>query len=223
MSQLQFEYSIEKDVENFLRATESKNNTNYTDLAQQYVRKHSESFNPESVKGFLLSYQKENGLEPKEMKNEMSEQWGEIEDEYVSRTGIIFGISYPVEKVVAYLTTESRCTYNIENRYFFVSMQYPDHSNHICMHELFHFYTWKRFRERLIEVEGFKRKGQYNDIKESLTELLNIEYSDLLGDISDKGYPQHQELRGVVREVWKETGSIEKVINVLIGKLNTVT
>ncbi len=61
------------------------------------------------------------------------------------------------------------------------------------MHELLHFYTLEAFAERTDEL-GLTPM-QYNDIKESLTVLLNTEFKELMGDSIDNGYPQHQDMR----------------------------
>jgi hypothetical protein len=82
------------------------------------------------------------------------------------------------------------------------------------MHELLHFYTWQVFFEEL------KRKGlsglRYNDIKESLTELLNLEFSDLMGGGVDKGYGQHQEMRKKIRDLWPKNKDIKALVNNLV-------
>ncbi len=78
------------------------------------------------------------------------------------------------------------------------------------MHELLHFYTWHVFHDDFI-TSG-KTEAQYNDIKESLTELLNIEFIDLMEGAHDDGYPQHAEMREKVKNLWNETKDIRKVV-----------
>jgi hypothetical protein len=77
------------------------------------------------------------------------------------------------------------------------------------MHELWHFYTWEKFGPDEPTRLGAEK---YNDLKESLTVLLNIECQHLLpeGDM-DKGYPQHQDLRLRIMELWKQNPDIEYV------------
>ena len=82
------------------------------------------------------------------------------------------------------------------------------------MHELLHFYTWHAFGKKLVD-EGLSKLA-YNDIKESLTELLNLEFSDLMGGKLDTGYPQHQEMRKKIKEVWKSEKDIDKLVLNLI-------
>jgi len=71
-------------------------------------------------------------------------------------------------------------------------------TNRNIAHELLHFYTWYAFSEEL-EKKGVS-KEKYNDVKESLTEVLNTDFSDLLREI-DTGYPQHHDLRIQVKHM----------------------
>jgi hypothetical protein len=77
------------------------------------------------------------------------------------------------------------------------------------MHELLHFYTWHALHDDLIAV-GID-ENQYNDIKESLTILLNTEFADLMDGAQDDGYPQHAEMRQKVQELWRSSKDIRKV------------
>lgn len=77
------------------------------------------------------------------------------------------------------------------------------------MHELWHFYTWYSFG---INEESKIGAEKYNDIKEALTVLLNIECAHLWPEgVEDKGYPQHQELRGEIVKWWQENPDIKDV------------
>lgn len=69
------------------------------------------------------------------------------------------------------------------------------------MHELWHFYTWYKFG---IAHQNEIGSEKYNDVKESLTVLLNIVCQDILPTgAEDKGYPQHQETRKKIIGLWK--------------------
>ncbi len=78
------------------------------------------------------------------------------------------------------------------------------------MHELLHFYTWHAFHEEL-DNKGVS-KEKYNDIKESLTELLNLDFKELMGTHIDKGYSQHKDLRLKVKQMRGEGKSVEEII-----------
>ena len=77
------------------------------------------------------------------------------------------------------------------------------------MHELWHFYTWYSLG---IDQEEKLGKQKYNNIKEALTVLLNVECKDLmLEGAYDSGYPQHKELRDKIIELWEKEKNISKL------------
>ena len=76
----------------------------------------------------------------------------------------------------------------------------------VTMHELWHFYTWYGLGVGQEEKLG---KQKYNDLKESLTVLLNKECADLFPiDFTDKGYPQHKELREKILKFWSNDKNV---------------
>lgn len=83
------------------------------------------------------------------------------------------------------------------------------------MHELFHFYTWQAFHKTL--KKGFSEE-RYNDIKESLTELFNLEFADLMGGAKDKGYAQHKAMRDKIRAIWTKNKNIKNLVRQLASK-----
>jgi len=129
----------------------------------------------------------------------------------LNRMDRLFGTSIS-EGITVYLSTNPRCTYNIQGNYFFVYMNSP-YPQGIIAHELLHFYTWHSFHDELTIAGVTKEK--YNDIKESLTELLNMDFSDLLGSYTDSGYPQHQDARVKIRHMREEGKSIKQIVNTL--------
>ena len=81
------------------------------------------------------------------------------------------------------------------------------------MHELWHFYTWYSLGINQVEKLG---KEKYNDLKEALTVLLNVEFRDLLPEgIIDAGYPQHKELRDKILKFWEKDRNIINLWNYL--------
>ena len=86
------------------------------------------------------------------------------------------------------------------------------------MHELWHFYTWYGLGT---DQERKLGRQKYNDLKESLTVLLNVECNDLMpAGIQDNGYPQHQELRAMILDFWAHEKSIIKLWDYLISLPN---
>jgi hypothetical protein len=81
------------------------------------------------------------------------------------------------------------------------------------MHELWHFYTWYGLGENQEEELG---KEKFNDLKEALTVLLNVECKDLMPEgVIDVGYPQHQEIREEILKYWANDKNINSLWNFL--------
>jgi len=85
------------------------------------------------------------------------------------------------------------------------------------MHELLHFYTWEAFG-REFKKKNVINERQYYDFKEALTEILNLEFADLMGgDYKDLGYPQHQEMRKRIKECWNKYKNLRKVVEKVLS------
>ena len=208
MTQIIFKYDLGKDIENFIRGTRAKNSSKPTKLQEIYIAKNGTDYNEAKVREFLESYTKKISFDPEKSMRELEESWRKIEGPFLQRIEEMFKITYPASQIMAYLTTNQRCTYNIPENYFFVNFAAKS-SNHIIMHELFHFYTWYALHDDLVTAEI--DENQYNDIKESLTVLLNTEFLELMNGARDKGYPQHVETREKVQELWNSSKDIQQV------------
>lgn len=209
---LRFAYDIEKDIENFIKGTRAVNSKKPTKFQIAFSEKCGDDFEPQKIKAFIEEQDKINGFNAGKEVVAVDERWKIAEPIFIERIEKIFGISYPAPIITVYLTHNERCTYNIEQNYFFVRIG-SEFSNNTLMHELLHFYTWHSFGKKLLD-EGLSKLA-YNDIKESLTEILNLEFSDLMGGKSDTGYLQHQEMRTKIREMWQ----VKKDISTLIQRL----
>jgi GrpB-like predicted nucleotidyltransferase (UPF0157 family) len=209
---LHFAYNIDKDVENFIKGTNATNSKKPTKFQISFSEKYGENFETEKVKVFIGEQDKINGFDANKEIVAVEERWKIAEPIFIERVEKLFGISYPAPIITVYLTHNERCTYNIEQNYFFVRIG-SEFSNNTIMHELLHFYTWHTFGKKLLD-EGLSKLA-YNDIKESLTELLNLEFSDLMNGKQDTGYPQHQDMRIEIQKFW----SFQKDISALIQKL----
>ena len=83
------------------------------------------------------------------------------------------------------------------------------HLKHI--HELWHFYTWYSVGKKLEKELG---NVKYNDLKESLTVLLNVECADLMpAGVKDEGYPQHQQMREKILQKWAEHKDLNYILH----------
>jgi len=204
-----FSYDIDKDVENFILSAKSLNNREPTILQKAYARKCGKLVLPDKVRRFILEHIAENKIDMVSEIAKVSKRWSQIEDKFTKRARTIFKVQNPARKIVVYLTTNSRCTYNMKKNYFFVYIK-SKNTNLTIMHELFHFYTWKALSNKvnILKISP----TEYNDIKESLTELLNLEFHDLLNGAVDKGYPQHRKIRMFIKESWQRNPNLEGLI-----------
>lgn len=209
---LHFTYNIDKDVENIINGTRAVNSKKPTKFQDLFSEKYGDDFDVEKVRIFIEEQLQVNNFEANKEIATVEKRWKAVESVFTERVEKIFGISYPSPTITVYLTHNERCTYNIKKGYFFIKIN-SEFSNNIIMHELLHFYTWHAFGKNLL-ADGLSRSA-YNDIKESLTELLNLEFSDLTNGKIDRGYPQHEEMRTHIREIWQ----IQKDIKMIIKKL----
>jgi hypothetical protein len=206
---ISFNYNREKDIWCLLNKGKSSNNSQSpTKVYEQMVATKGENLTNGTVSTFIEKYISENNIDLQEYIGKYQKDWDEVKEEYTKRAEAIFKVRLPKD-VTAYLTVNNRCPYNIEENYFFVSVP----ATSVCrtaMHELFHFYTWYAFVEKLTNQGVSKEK--YNDIKESLTVILNTDFSDLMNGAVDGGYPQHQEMREEIKRLWLENKDVTKVV-----------
>lgn len=210
---LVFVYNMDKDIENFINGTRSVNSKKPTKFQSLFSEKYGDNFETEKVKAFIEEQDKINGFDANKEIVAIEERWKIAESIFIERVEKIFGTPYPAPLITVYLTHNERCTYNIEENYFFVRIG-SEFSNNTIMHELLHFYTWHALGKKLLD-NGLS-KLVYNDVKESLTELLNLEFSDLLNGKPDSGYSQHQEMRAKVRALWEKQKDISFLIQELV-------
>src|SRR3989338_4912419 len=211
---LHFSYNIEKDIENFINGTRAVNSKKPTKFQTSFSEKYGDNFEKEKIKTFIEEQDKINNFDASKEIVATEERWKIIEPIFIERVEKIFGISYPAPIITVYLTHNERCTYNIEENYFFVKIG-SEFSNNTVIHELLHFYTWYALGKKLLD-DGLSKLA-YNDVKESLTEILNLGFSDLLGGKLDGGYPQHQEMRQKIRNLWRDKKSIFLMVQELIS------
>ena len=211
--QIQITYDQERDIENIIKATSSKNSSKPTSFQKEYIELHGNSFEHERVRSFLNLYHNKHGVSLDHELSRIRREWSEIKKEAIDRLTRIFNIMLE-DQLIAYLTTDSRCTYNTRDGYFFVSFTSTSNPpNLIILHELLHFYTWEKYHDNLIN-RGVSEK-KYNDLKESLTVLLNIEFADLLSGHLDIGYLQHQEMRKQITDLHQQGNDLDAVLSIM--------
>ncbi len=205
---INFTYDRDKDIWCLLnKGKSSSHSQNPTKQYTQLVQKYGENPTTESVGVFIDEYITENHIDIKNRIAASQADWERISSEFQKRAEAIFGVVLP-QDLTAYLTINSRCPYSIENNFFYVSLQ-SSQAIQTTMHELWHFYTWYGLGSDQEERLGHQK---YNDIKEALTVLLNVECKDLLPEgVVDKGYPQHAEMRQKIAAYWEKDKNIKNV------------
>ncbi|MEX1014930.1 MAG: hypothetical protein WDZ80_07280 [Candidatus Paceibacterota bacterium] len=208
-----FSYNKEKDIWCLLNKGKSSNNSphptkQYETLSIKYGANPSE----ENVGTFIDRYIAENEIDISQSIKDFQNEWEIVSSEFQKRAEKIFNTTIPND-IVAYLTINSRCPYNIKENFFYVSLSSTKVRGTI-MHELWHFYTWYGLGSDQEEKLG---KQKYNDLKEALTVLLNVECKDLFTeDAIDTGYSKHQEIRVKILEYWKKDRNIKNLWNHLL-------
>lgn len=195
-----FTYKKDRDIWCLLTKGKSSNNSpNPTQQYEQLIEKYGENPSTATVSHFIDDYIAKNHISIAKCITNYQNDWETVSADFQKKAEDIFNISLPYD-ITAYLTINSRCPYSIQDNVFYVSLQ-SRQPRRTIMHELWHFYTWYGLGTHQEETLG---KHKYNDLKEALTVLLNVECGDLLppGAI-DAGYPQHQQIRGKILEYWK--------------------
>ena len=211
---INFKYNKERDILCLMNSGKSSfNSKQATKVYEELVEEYGENINENNISKFIDNYIKDNSIKIEKCINDYQEDWNSIENKYNRKAEEIFGISL-IKDIDVYITINTRCPYSVEENWFFVSVC-SNTLRKTVMHELWHFYTWYKFGNEWEQKLG---KQKYNDIKESLTVLLNVEFKDLLNNIQDNGYPQHKELRDNILNIWNK----EKDINSLWEELVTL-
>jgi len=213
--QIQFKYNLKEDIVNFHIAAASLGHGGQPSRQQLlYQQTFGEKLEDDLLAKFINNYLELNKINPERQIKKFQADCDLVRDKFFRRAEKIFNIKLPVDLIIAYLTANDRCGYSIKDNLFFVSIN-ANQPKRVAMHELWHFYTWYAFGEGL--GKGLDKKQYYN-IKESLTEILNIECLDLM-EGQDKGNIEHIEIRNLVRKLWLEEKDLGKVIEKLVFDL----
>ena len=202
-----FQDSLGKDADNFIRGTQSVNNNQPTKLQEEYELLFGKDFFLEKVEKFLKERAVKLDLKFQQRASTFAKEWQHVEGAFISRCEELFSIRLE-GPIIAFLSQNQRCTYRWREGYFYIyyDSQTP---NKTVMHELLHFYTHRKYESLKIESKKF------NDIKESLTVLLNTDFVSLTGKDQDTGYPQHQKMRAEIKELRQKGLSVDEIVHVL--------
>jgi hypothetical protein len=205
---INFQYDKEKDIWCLLNKGKSSNNSSSpTKQYEQLVERYGENPTSTQVAEFVDDYIRKNNLNIVSLTESLQKDWQIISEEFERRAESIFNVRLNMD-INVYLTVNSRCPYSIVDNSFYISMQ-SKQARKTIMHELWHFYTWYGLG---VDEEATLGKSKYNNLKESLTVLLNVECKDLLPDgVMDAGYPQHQSIRENILQFWAKNKNISNL------------
>src|SRR3989344_6795955 len=113
-----FSYNLEKDVENIIKSTKSRNNREYTRFQKLYIEKYGEAFDTKKLRRFVEEHVEGNKIDIEREVNFIRDKWVGAEDPFIKRVETIFGINCPHSTINVYLTNNERCTYNVKDNYF---------------------------------------------------------------------------------------------------------
>lgn len=217
MIKVTFKYDREKDIWCLLNKGKSSNNSpKPTKVYEKLVDRYGENPSENETFQFIDDCLDENNINIQEHIDKYQKDWNEIANAYHEKAEVIFGVQLP-ENISVYLTINNRSPYNIKENYFY-SFTPSLSAKKIAIHELWHFYTWYGLGEEEEEKLG---KQKYNDIKEALTVLLNIEFKYLLPEgVIDEGYPQHQELREKILNYWEKDKDMRKLWDICVAEVS---
>jgi hypothetical protein len=137
--------------------------------------------------------------------------WKKVEKDYFRRLEKVTNRKFPFKKVNAYLTTAGRCPYRYHWRppaYYVNFFGNVPSILHISGHEIMHIHLHNTDWWKKVEKELGNRKT--HDLKEALTELLNLEFKDIW-IMKDEPYPDHRLLRNYISQQWKKEKNFDKL------------
>lgn len=223
MIKVNFDYNLQKDAWSWVLIAKDKDmwGLNWRDQIAQIpdkllakIKKVSFARAQKTVEDYIEKDSKK-GYKTKVMKSEMQaleKSWRIVEKKYFEILSIIIGQPIFTEKFSCYFTTGLVCPYSEKENWFMVSIWHstPFSITTIC-HELMHLQFLKYYKKHL-KKEGLKN-NQIEDLKEALTFLLNESEFEGIILSQDNGYPEHQELRKKLKNIWSKDSNFQNLID----------
>ena len=229
MLNLNFLYSREKDALNWVNTAKDINppfNFSYeasvAPISEELLKEIIRLDKKEAVKKVLEYFSSGTRKKRQELKEEFIEynisalnnHWQKHGEELVKKIEKIFG-KFKIKTCDIFITTLYVCDYNYEEKYFYLSLYHSLAKNFtIIAHELAHFLFYDYFQSYLKESDVSDDKFQ--DLKESMTVLLNTEEFKNLLLIEDSGYEPHQKLRESILSAWQKHKNLKKVADEVV-------
>ena len=214
MPKVIFRYNLKGDVWNWVRilrhpkhwGTEANTSFCPVDL-QKKITKLGQEKAEQAVSDYLKPrIEKDLGKEINQYIKIYSALWNKINNKFFARLKKITQKPICAKEFVADITTASRCPYFEGHHSFMVKIiktpKYQRHVIDIATHEILHLQFLHYYRQ-LCEKNKLS-EAQIQHLKESLTFLLNTDFSDIITD-KDLGYPDHQKLRKGLEKIWLDS------------------
>ncbi len=232
MSTLRFKYNIRKDAWSWVLIAKNKNLFGLDwknqvshipkDLLSK-IEKLSFSGAKNIVENYLRKHPKRRYREiiiKKELTG-LNEVWRRREKEFFKILSIITKKPIYRDNFECFFTTGFMCPYNEKGNWFTVSMWHSlPFSLTTIAHELSHL-QFLHYYKKYLKKRGLTDKN-IEDLKESLTFLLNEPEFEEVILVEDKGYPKHQGLRKKLKKVWEKKKNfkefLEKSIKTIKGR-----
>ncbi|MDO8482286.1 MAG: hypothetical protein Q7S86_00515, partial [bacterium] len=111
---LSFSYDLQKDIENYLITTRSINNKQPTKVQSLYIARYGATFEREKLETFIREYIEDEKIAFEQKIHQIESDWQNIEQPFFDKVAAIVGSPSPIDVLHVYLTTDTRCSYNIE-------------------------------------------------------------------------------------------------------------
>ncbi len=227
MPKVTFNYNINKDAWSWVLIAKDKNlwgldwKNEVAHIPEELLSKILKTGFSRSVK-ITEEYIKNN---PKKVckamviKNEihaLGKSWGSVEGKYFKVLENITQKPIFTKNFGCFFTSGFMCPYNEKENWFMVSMWHslPFSITTIC-HEVMHLQFLHYYKDYL------KKKGLKNDqieeLKESLTFLLNEPEFDKIILSQDVGYPEHIKLRNKLKNIWLRNKDFQDLLDIAIS------
>lgn len=216
-----FKYDLEKEYDNLKCTIGSLNNPGQLPpLAKELLDLGIKFDDKAKVLQFFDDEMKNKEVSVSGKISELTNGWDLIASEVEIRLKRLFDTDLDLGNITSYLTISMMCGYNIENKYFFISVD-RIHPNKTIVHELLHFYTHilyeKRFEDLKLTYENF------NDYKEGLTFLLQTKFNDILeGDLED-GYEKQATIRSFLKSKWPTCKNINELTDITVRQFFNIS
>lgn len=141
--------------------------------------------------------------------NSFQRDWQKINNKYFEKLAEILNIRIPTKKYTVYLTNAGRCPFNAWENWLMVRI-FDEKVDMIVAHEIMHIEFINAYSIYCKDA-GLSPK-QFDDLRESLTVLLNEEMKDILSR-PDYGYKEHQNLRNQIIQLWRKNKNFKNLLD----------